>query len=198
MAGGWHTGKRGEAIHQYKTHPGWRRAHFPDVAQRLAGRPEQQSGQFADRLDRSLRHRDDPTRGGIIDTLHARGGRQDSLLRLLNWRVKSHCRSPDVCREQRHHRLCRQSRCAGRKRDGSPNGNDPVAMDGESYAYHRQSGLAAIPYSSPGRWLFQKMAEGGKCDRHNRRAMDRRETPGGWRGYSNWPKRQAYLSAKLC
>ena len=44
--------------------------------------------------------------------------------------------------------------------------DDPttVAMDEESYAYHRQSGLAAIAYSSQANGYFQKMAEGRAGD----------------------------------
>ncbi len=35
-----------------------------------------------------------------------------------------------------------------------------VSMDDELYAYHRVSGLAAIPYSSQAGGLFQKLAQG--------------------------------------
>lgn len=41
--------------------------------------------------------------------------------------------------------------------------DDPTteAMDGEMYALHRESGLAAIPYSSQARGIFHKLAQGG-------------------------------------
>ena len=35
-----------------------------------------------------------------------------------------------------------------------------VNMDGESFDYHKRSGLAAIPYSSQAGGLFDKMARG--------------------------------------
>ncbi len=42
---------------------------------------------------------------------------------------------------------------------------DPTtaAMDGEMYALHRDSGLAAIPYSSQARGVFYKLAQGGEA-----------------------------------
>ncbi|HRJ43637.1 MAG: aldo/keto reductase [Caldilineaceae bacterium] len=117
-----------------------------------------------DWIDLYWLHRDDPARpvAEIIDTLHAQVvAGKIRYFGCSNWRVDRIAEAQTYAGAKGITGfVANQMRWSLAAMDPKTE-SDPttVAMDGESYAYHRQSGLAAIPYSSQAGGYFQKMAE---------------------------------------
>ncbi len=112
-------------------------------------------------------HRDDPTRpvAEILDTLH--GQVLAGKIRYFgcsNWRV-DRIAAAEAYAAQRGITgfVANQMRWSLAQIDPAAVG-DPTtaAMDDETYAFHRRTGLAAIPYSSQAGGYFQKLAEGSE------------------------------------
>jgi len=110
-------------------------------------------------------HRDDTARpvAEIIDTLHSQvvAGKIRHF-GCSNWRVDRIAAAQAYAAERGITGFVgNQMRWSLAEIDPAAVG-DPttVAMDGETLAYHRRTGLAAIPYSSQAGGYFQKLAEG--------------------------------------
>lgn len=118
-----------------------------------------------DWLDLYWLHRDDTARSvaEIIDTLHSQVvAGKIRYFGCSNWRVER-IAAAQACAQQKGITgfVANQMRWSLAEIDPAAVG-DPttVAMDGETLAYHRRTGLAAIPYSSQAGGYFQKLAEG--------------------------------------
>ncbi len=118
-----------------------------------------------DRIDLYWLHRDDPARpvAEIIDTLHGQ-----VVAGKIRYFACSNWRAERIAAAQAYAAargitgfVANQMRWSLAQIDPAATG-DPttVAMDEETYTYHRRSGLAAIPYSSQANGYFQKMADG--------------------------------------
>ena len=118
-----------------------------------------------DRIDLYWLHRDDPSRpvAEIVDTLH--GQVKAGKIRTFgcsNWRAgriaeaQAYAASRGITSF-----VANQMRWSLAAVDPAGVG-DPttVAMDDETYAFHQQTGLAAVPYTSQAGGYFQKVAEG--------------------------------------
>ena len=118
-----------------------------------------------DWLDLYWLHRDDPARpvAEILDTLHSQVvAGKIRYFGCSNWQV-DRIAAAQAYAAQRGITgfVANQMRWSLAEIDPAAVG-DPmtVAMDDETYAYHRRTGLAAIPYSSQAGGYFQKLAEG--------------------------------------
>lgn len=143
--------------------------------------PRMSPAEIVDDLETSLRnlqtdwidlywlHRDDPARpvAEIIDTLHGQ-----VLAGKVRYFGCSNWRADRIAAAQSYAAargitgfVANQMRWSLAQMDPAAEG-DPttVAMDDTTYAYHRCTGLAAIPYSSQANGYFQKMAEGRAKD----------------------------------
>ena len=122
-----------------------------------------------DRIDLYWLHRDDTTRpvSQIIDTLHSQvTAGKIRYFGCSNWRVERIAAAHEYAAAQGITGfVANQMRWSLAQMDPATE-SDPttVAMDEETYTYHKGTGLAAIPYSSQAGGFFQKMAEGRAQD----------------------------------
>lgn len=118
-----------------------------------------------DRIDLYWLHRDDPSRpvAEIIDTLHRQvAAGKIRYFGCSNWRAGRIAEAQAYAAAQGIRGfVANQMRWSFAAINPAGVG-DPttVAMDDETYAFHQQTGLAAIPYSSQAGGYFQKLAEG--------------------------------------
>ena len=118
-----------------------------------------------DWLDLYWLHRDDTARpvAEILDTLHSQVvAGKIRYFGCSNWRVDRIATAQTYAAQQGITGFVgNQMRWSLAEIDPVAVG-DPttVAMDRETYAFHRRTGLAAIPYSSQAGGYFQKLAEG--------------------------------------
>ncbi|MBN1579146.1 MAG: aldo/keto reductase [Anaerolineae bacterium] len=122
-----------------------------------------------DYIDLYYLHRDDPTRPvqEIVDTLNQqiRTG-QVRYIACSNWRAERIRAANDYARAHGLHGFVANQMLWNL----APVDPDKIAdktmaaMTDDLYTYHRQTGLAAIPYSSQANGLFQKLAQAGTLD----------------------------------
>lgn len=168
--GRWMTlrGNRGRVVIGTKgAHPDLAAMHIPRMSRRDIDHDVEASRRHlqVDCIDLYWLHRDDPARpaGEIVESLnaHIQAGRICAV-GCSNWRA------PRI-REANAYAAAHGLRgFVADQMMWSAAVVDPeaipdktlVAMDGELHAFHRQSSMAAVPYSSQANGLFQKMAAG--------------------------------------